>query len=277
MPGPQTNDQSERASASLLAGQPSAKSRVANERLADVLTATRSSGRSGKGRGPHSVPGLWASLLDRGRPARHLQSPLPSRRPIARAIWLRGRAAMRPGRKETLFPPPPRQRCVDVRHDGVRFSLFLLPELGDQPGVAGCRPVASIMTVSAAQIVAGAREHNARLVVSSYNEPLITAEWAVAVFTEAKKAGMLCAFVSNGNATPEALDFLQPWIVAYKVDLKSFDDQRYRSLGGTLAHVTETIRMAHERGPGWKWSRCSCRVSMILRPNCAPWPGFWSR
>ncbi|HEY1271870.1 MAG TPA: hypothetical protein VGF08_07790, partial [Terriglobales bacterium] len=34
----------------------------------------------------------------------------------------------------------------------------------------------------------------------------------------------------------------------YKVDLKSFDDQHYRSLGGTLGNITDTIRMIHERG-----------------------------
>src|SRR5208282_6246320 len=93
-----------------------------------------------------------------------------------------------------------------------------------------------------------ARRNGARLIVSSYNEPLITAEWAVAVFQEAKRAGFACAFVSNGNATSEALDFLRPWIVAYKVDLKGFDDRRYRTLGGTLEHVTDGIRLVHERG-----------------------------
>src|SRR5262249_50276444 len=34
----------------------------------------------------------------------------------------------------------------------------------------------------------------------------------------------------------------------YKVDLKSFDDRNYRSLGGTLENITRTIRMVHERG-----------------------------
>ena len=92
------------------------------------------------------------------------------------------------------------------------------------------------------------RRSGARLVVSSYNEPLITAEWAVAVFQQAKEAGLACAFVSNGNATPEVLDFLRPWIVAYKIDLKGFDDKNYRTLGGTLEHVTNGIRMVHERG-----------------------------
>jgi pyruvate formate lyase activating enzyme len=105
-----------------------------------------------------------------------------------------------------------------------------------------------VRAVTPEQLAAAARRHGARLVVSSYNEPLITAEWAVAVFKPAQAAGLLCALVSNGNATPEALDFLRPWIVAYKVDLKSFNDRHYRSLGGRLDHVTETIRMVHERG-----------------------------
>lgn len=104
-----------------------------------------------------------------------------------------------------------------------------------------------IVEVSPEQIVQAARRSGARLVVSSYNEPLITAEWAAAVFQQAKAAGLPCAFVSNGNATPEALDFLRPWIVAYKIDLKGFDDKRYRTLGGTLQHVRDGIRMVHER------------------------------
>jgi pyruvate formate lyase activating enzyme len=105
----------------------------------------------------------------------------------------------------------------------------------------------SLTGVTPSELVALARQAGARLVVSSYNEPLITAEWAVAVFQEATAAGLECAFVSNGNATPEVLDFLRPWIGAYKVDLKSFAERRYRQLGGTLERVTETIRLVHER------------------------------
>lgn len=122
---------------------------------------------------------------------------------------------------------------------------------------------------TAEQLVGAAERAGARLVVSSYNEPLITAEWAVAVFQQARQRGFLCGFVSNGNATPEALDFVQPWIRCYKVDLKTFDDRRYRSLGGTLAHVRETIRQVHARGlwlevltllvPGWNDSDSELR------------------
>jgi pyruvate formate lyase activating enzyme len=105
-----------------------------------------------------------------------------------------------------------------------------------------------IVEIMPEQIVAAAGRSGARLVVSSYNEPLITAEWAVAVFQKATPAGLACAVVSNGNATPEALDFLRPWIAACKIDLKGFDDKRYRTLGGTLENVCQGIRMVRERG-----------------------------
>jgi pyruvate formate lyase activating enzyme len=107
---------------------------------------------------------------------------------------------------------------------------------------------APIREVTAGELVQAAKRTGARLMVSSYNEPLITAEWAAAVFEEASREGLLCAFVSNGNATPEALDFLKPWLRAYKIDLKSFSDRQYRTLGGTLENVCHGIRMVQEHG-----------------------------
>jgi pyruvate formate lyase activating enzyme len=99
-----------------------------------------------------------------------------------------------------------------------------------------------------ADIVRAALAAGARIVTSTYNEPLITSEWAVAVFREAKAAGLVCSYVSNGNATPEVLDYLRPWVSLYKVDLKGFRDRSYRDLGGTLERVLWTIRALHEQG-----------------------------
>ncbi|MBI5208375.1 MAG: AmmeMemoRadiSam system radical SAM enzyme [Elusimicrobia bacterium] len=99
------------------------------------------------------------------------------------------------------------------------------------------------------EIVRLAVENGARVVTSTYNEPLITAEWAAAVFKEAKEAGLRCSFVSNGNATPEVIDYLKPWVDLFKVDLKCFDEGRYRRLmGGPLRPVLDAIGLLWAKG-----------------------------
>jgi len=97
-------------------------------------------------------------------------------------------------------------------------------------------------------LVRDALRQGAKVLVSTYNEPLITAEWAVAIFKEAKAAGLKTAFVSNGNGTPQVLEYLRPWIDLYKVDLKSFDDRHYHQLGGRIAPILDTIRRLHDMG-----------------------------
>jgi pyruvate formate lyase activating enzyme len=97
-------------------------------------------------------------------------------------------------------------------------------------------------------LVADALRQGARVVVSTYNEPLITVEWAVEVFKAARARGLATGFVSNGNGTSQVIEYLAPWIDLYKVDLKSFDDKQYRKLGGRLLPILETIRSLHARG-----------------------------
>ena len=97
-------------------------------------------------------------------------------------------------------------------------------------------------------LVQDALRQGARVVVSTYNEPLITVEWAVEVFTLAREQGLLTGFVSNGNGTERVLEYLRPHIDLYKVDLKSFDDRHYRELGGRLQPILETIAWLHGAG-----------------------------
>lgn len=96
--------------------------------------------------------------------------------------------------------------------------------------------------VSPERIVELALEHRCPVLSSTYNEPLITSEWAVEVFKLGKPHGLVGSFVSNGNATPEVLEFLRPYVDLYKVDLKSFRDRTYRQLGCALDSVLDTIR-----------------------------------
>ncbi|HLX12255.1 MAG TPA: AmmeMemoRadiSam system radical SAM enzyme, partial [Bacteroidota bacterium] len=92
-----------------------------------------------------------------------------------------------------------------------------------------------------------AKRRGAKIVTSTYNEPLITSEWAVEIFKIAKANGLVTSYVSNGNGTPEVIDYIKPYVDLYKVDLKGFDDKHYRSLGGVLQRVLDTIQLIHEK------------------------------
>jgi pyruvate formate lyase activating enzyme len=105
-----------------------------------------------------------------------------------------------------------------------------------------------IRKITPQEMVEHARKTKASVIVSSYNEPLITSEWAVEIFKEAKKAGLMCAYVSNGNNTPEVMEYIRPYISAYKVDLKCMQDKNYRKLGGVLQNTLDGIKRAHEMG-----------------------------
>src|SRR5213596_3706683 len=228
---------------------PSSKSRVANEALADSLDC-------------HTTLGtLWKPEGDRVRcfACGHRCLIGEGRRGICKVRYndagsLRVPfgyvAALQcdPVEKKPFFHVHPGSDALTFGMMGCDFHCPYCQNWVTSQALRDEASVAPFQEVLPEQLVSAAHELDARLVVSSYNEPLITAEWAVAVFQKAKAAGFLCAFVSNGNATPEALDFLRPWIVAYKVDLKSFEEKHYRQLGGTLNHVMETIRQVRERG-----------------------------
>jgi pyruvate formate lyase activating enzyme len=108
--------------------------------------------------------------------------------------------------------------------------------------------VAPPRDIEAAELVEIALRYGAPVMVSTYNEPLITTEWAIEVFSRAKPRGITCGYVSNGNATPEVLRYIRPYVDLYKVDLKSFRDAEYRQLGGKLENVLASIRALHEMG-----------------------------
>ena len=113
---------------------------------------------------------------------------------------------------------------------------------------AAARSIQQITKVDPEELVALAVKNGASALASSYNEPLISSEWAIDIFKEAKKFDLKTAFVSNGYATSEALHALSPWLDGYKIDLKSMQERRYREMGGNLNHVLDSIRLARELG-----------------------------
>lgn len=105
-----------------------------------------------------------------------------------------------------------------------------------------------VRRISPEGVVKSALSSGSGIVASSYNEPLITSEWAVSIFKHAVEAGLKCVFISNGNVTPEVVSYLKPYLSGYKIDLKTMQDKQYRKLGGVLQNVLDGIKLTHEAG-----------------------------
>lgn len=153
-----------------------------------------------------------------------------------------------PIEKKPFFHVLPGARALSFGMLGCNFSCSFCQNWMTSRTLRDPDAVALPTPVSADEIVERAVKSDCRIVTSTYNEPLITSEWAVEIFKVAKRKGLITSYVSNGNATPEVLDFLQPWLDLFKVDLKSFDEGHYRELGGALGNVCRTIEDLWKRG-----------------------------
>jgi pyruvate formate lyase activating enzyme len=107
---------------------------------------------------------------------------------------------------------------------------------------------APIEIITAADLVDLALKSGSPIITSTYNEPLITSEWAVEVFRLARSKGLRTSYVSNGNGTPEVIEYLRPYLNFYKVDLKSFQKKNYQQFGGRLSVVLDTIASLKQKG-----------------------------
>src|ERR687893_1392934 len=159
-----------------------------------------------------------------------------------------GALACDPIEKKPFFHVLPGSRALSFGMLGCDFHCGYCQNWVTSQALRDDRSSTEAIDITAQELVSYAARHDGRLVASSYNEPLITSEWAVDVFREAKGWGLRCAYISNGNGTPQVLDFIRPYVDAYKVDLKTFNPKNYRQLGGVLENVTDTIRMLKERG-----------------------------
>ena len=183
----------------------------------------------------------------------------PGRRGICKVRWNEGGTLMAPAgyvaalqsdpiEKKPFFHVLPGEDCLTFGMLGCDFHCGYcqnwLTSQALRDDAAGVSPT----PITADKLVAQALSRGARAIGSSYNEPLITAEWAVQVFRRAKAHGLVTAFISNGNATPEVLDYIRPHTDCYKIDLKAMQDSAYRRLGGVLDHVLDALTMVHQRG-----------------------------
>lgn len=78
----------------------------------------------------------------------------------------------------------------------------------------------------------------------TYNEPLVGWEYVRDTAKLVKDAGMKTVLVTNGTASVEVLEEILPYIHAMNIDLKAFQEEVYRKLGGDLETVKTFIKRA---------------------------------
>lgn len=158
-----------------------------------------------------------------------------------------GALQLDPIEKKPFFHAFPGARAMSFGMLGCDYHCSYCQNWVTSQALRDPNAVAPPEFISPEEFVALAFQYKARVVTSTYNEPLITSEWGVEIFKAARQAGLITSYVSNGNGTPEVLDYIRPWVDLYKVDLKGFDDKHYRQLGGVMQNVLGTVKMLKER------------------------------
>ncbi len=159
-----------------------------------------------------------------------------------------GAVQIDPTEKKPFFHAHPGSLALTFGMLGCDFHCSYCQNWVTSQALRDPNAIAPPMEIRPLDFVILGKRYRAKVIASSYNEPLITSEWAMKIFKEAKQEGFTTAYVSNGNATSEVLDYIRPWTDLYKIDLKSFNDRNYRKLGGVLQHVLDTVKMVYECG-----------------------------
>jgi len=145
---------------------------------------------------------------------------------------------MRPYREEGRSSTPTRSLAYSFGMLGCDLHCSYCQNWVTSQALRDPDAIAPPLAADPEELVKDALAQRAKVVVSTYNEPLITSEWRSSLppSPPGRLADCLCFEWQRNSAI---LEYLHPWIDLYKVDLKSFDDRHYRELGGRLQPILE--------------------------------------
>ncbi len=149
--------------------------------------------------------------------------------------------ALDPIEKKPFYHAFPGQDALSFGMLGCNFHCDFCQNWISSQALRDPEAVTAIQEITPEHLVEAAIEHGAPVITSTYNEPLITSEWAIEIMRLGARRGLAGGYVSNGHASPEVLRFIRPYVKLYKVDLKCFSDASYRRLGGRLSAVKDTL------------------------------------
>lgn len=103
--------------------------------------------------------------------------------------------------------------------------------------------------ISPGDAVNNALGSGSKSIAWTYNEPTIWYEYTYDTAKLAKEAGLKTIYVTNGYITPEALEHISPYLDAFRVDIKAFNDEFYKkTCSAKLKPVLESTQLAKKLG-----------------------------
>ena len=146
-----------------------------------------------------------------------------------------------PIEKKPLFHVLPGSKAFSIATPGCNFRCSYCQNWQISQVARASDSIPGEVTPPEAVVEAAIRSR-CEVVAFTYTEPTIFFETAEAVGLLARDRGLKNIFVTNGYLTPEAVARSVSFLDAANVDLKGFDDAKYRKVcGATLRGVLEGI------------------------------------
>ena len=153
-----------------------------------------------------------------------------------------------PIEKKPLFHFHPGTLCYSLGTLGCNFHCrhcqnWQISTANSQSLVYSCRELSPRDSIELAL------QHRCQGIAWTYNEPVIWLEHTLDSAKLAREKGLYTVYVTNGYATPEALDTIGPYLDAWRVDIKGFSDEFYKSLSGVprWREILDVTKLAQEK------------------------------
>ncbi|OGO31534.1 MAG: AmmeMemoRadiSam system radical SAM enzyme [Chloroflexi bacterium RBG_16_56_11] len=154
-----------------------------------------------------------------------------------------------PIEKKPLFHFHPGTLCFSLGTLGCNFQCkhcqnWEISTANSDSLLHGCRELLPAASIKLAE------QSRCQGMAWTYNEPAIWFEHTLESARLAREKNLYTVYVTNGYATPETLDTIGPYLDAWRVDIKGFTDEFYKTLAG-VPHWREILDVTARAKNKW--------------------------
>lgn len=148
-----------------------------------------------------------------------------------------------PIEKKPLYHFLPASRSLSLGTVGCNFKCAFCQNWG----ISQEKEINKEHYFSPSHVVKLALSHHCQSISYTYNEPTIFYPYAKEIAKLAHKEGLKNVFVSNGFESIEVVNDMAGLIDAVNIDLKTFNENYYKKLGGSLEIVLRNLELFKEK------------------------------